>query len=96
MPDSAPQLLHLVIGGELTNLEHNTFKDLDQVEVVGVFPNYATAHAAWKEKAQQTVDNAHMRYFVVHLHRLLDPGQDPKLQDPKLQDPKPQDAKPAG
>jgi hypothetical protein len=71
MPDSAqPQLLHLVIGGELT--------DLDQVEIVGVFPNYASAHAAWKAKAQQTVDNAHMRYFVVHLHRLLDPSQDTK------------------
>jgi hypothetical protein len=48
------------------------------VEIVGVFPNYATAYAAWKAKAQQTVDNAHMRYFVVHLHRLLDPGQDTK------------------
>jgi hypothetical protein len=79
MPDNAPQqLLHLVIGGELTDLEHTTFKDLDQVEIVGVFPNYASAHAAWKAKAQQTVDNAHMRYFVVHLHRLLDPGQDTK------------------
>jgi hypothetical protein len=79
MPESAqPQLLHLVIGGELTDLGHNTFKDLDQVEIVGVFPNYATAHAAWKAKSQQTVDNAQMRYFVVHLHRLLDPGQDPK------------------
>ena len=79
MPDSAqPQLLHLVIGGELTDLEHNTFKDLDQVEIVGVFPNYATAHAAWKAKAQQTVDNAQMRYFVVHLHRLLDPSENHK------------------
>jgi len=80
MPDSsAPQqLLHLVIGGELTDLEGTTFKDLDQVEIVGVFPNYATAFAAWKAKAQQTVDNAHMRYFIVHLHRLLDPGQDTK------------------
>src|SRR5665213_940754 len=79
MPDRAPQqLLHLVIGGELTDLEHATFKDLDQVEIVGVFPDYATAYAAWKAKAQQTVDNAHMRYFVVHLHRLLDPGQDEK------------------
>ena len=77
MPDSAqPQLLHLVIGGELIDLEHTTFRDLDQVEVVGVFPNYATAHAAWKAKAQQTVDNAHMRYFIVHLHRLLDPDTD--------------------
>jgi hypothetical protein len=79
MSDSAPQqLLHLVIGGELIDLEHITFKDLNQVEVVGVFPNYATAHVAWKAKAQQTVDNAHMRYFIVHLHRLLDPGQDAK------------------
>ena len=79
MSDSAPQqLLHLVIGGELIDLEHITFKDLNQVEIVGVFPNYATAHVAWKAKAQQTVDNAHMRYFIVHLHRLLDPGQDAK------------------
>src|SRR5262249_45414090 len=84
MPDSAPQpqLLHLVIGGELTDLEHNTFKDLDKVDIVGVFPNYATAHAAWRAKAQATVDNAQMRYFVVHLHRLLDPAQDSK-QDTK-------------
>ena len=80
MSDDAPQreLLHLVVGGELVDLEHNTFKDLDKVDIVGLFPNYATAHAAWKAKAQQTVDNAHMRYFVVHLHRLLDPGQDTK------------------
>jgi hypothetical protein len=80
MPDSGPQqqLLHLVIGGELIDLENNTFKDLNQVDIVGVFPNYATAYAAWKAKAQDTVDNAHMRYFVVHLHRLLDPGNDPK------------------
>lgn len=79
MPDSAPQqLLHLVIGGELVNLEQNTFKNLDDVEIVGLFSNYATAHAAWKAKAQMTVDNAQMRYFIVHLHRLLDPGQEPK------------------
>ena len=77
MPDSAPeQLLHLVIGGELTDLQRNTFKNLDHVDIVGVFPNYATAFAAWKAKAQQTVDNAQMRYFIVHLHRLLDPRQD--------------------
>src|ERR1700747_2162131 len=74
MTDHAPQqLLHLVIGGELTDLEHNTFKDLDQVEIVGVFPNYATAYVAWKAKAQSTVDNAQMRYFIVHLHRPLAP-----------------------
>ncbi|MGO3929479.1 DUF4170 domain-containing protein [Rhodopseudomonas pseudopalustris] len=74
-----PQLLHLVLGGELIDLEGNTFKDLSQVDIVGLFPDYASAHAAWKAKAQQTVDNAHMRYFVVHLHRLLDPGQDAKI-----------------
>ena len=79
MPDSAPQqLLHLVIGGELVDLTQNTFKDLDKIEIVGVFPNYATAYAAWKAKAHQTVDNAHMRYFIVHLHRLLEPDQDAK------------------
>ena len=79
MSDSAPQqLLHLVIGGELLDLEHNTFKNLDDVEIVGLYPNYASAHVAWRAKAQSTVDNAQMRYFIVHLHRLLDPGQEPK------------------
>jgi hypothetical protein len=80
MSDQAPQkqLLHLVFGGELSRLDDVEFKDLSKVDIVGVFPNYATAYAAWKAKAQQTVDNAHMRYFVVHLHRLLDPGQDAK------------------
>ena len=72
----AKQLLHLVIGGELTNLSGAEFKDLDKVEMVGVYPNYATAHVAWKAKAQQTVDNAHMRYFIVHMHKLLDPGSE--------------------
>ncbi|MBN8938038.1 MAG: DUF4170 domain-containing protein [Rhizobiales bacterium] len=67
------QLLHLVFGGELTRLDGTEFKDLSKLEVVGIYPNYATAHAAWKGKAQQTVDNAHMRFFIVHLHRLLDP-----------------------
>ena len=69
------QLLHLVFGGELTSLESNEFKDLTNLDIVGVFPNYASAHAAWKAKAQATVDNAQMRYFIVHLHRLLDPHQ---------------------
>lgn len=79
MSDSVPQqLLHLVIGGELVDLEHNTFKNLDDVEIVGLYPNYATAHAAWRAKAQSTVDNAQMRYFIVHLHRLLDPTQESK------------------
>jgi len=68
-----PQLLHLVFGGELKRLDSAEFNDLDHLDIVGIFPNYATAYAAWKAKAQQTVDNAHMRYFIVHLHRLLDP-----------------------
>jgi hypothetical protein len=77
MSETAPQqqLLHLVIGGELTDLSQHTFRDLSKVDIVGVFPNYATAYAAWRAKAQQTVDSAHVRYFIVHLHRLLDPSQ---------------------
>ncbi|MGA7789873.1 MAG: DUF4170 domain-containing protein [Xanthobacteraceae bacterium] len=67
------QLLHLVFGGELDSVSTTEFKDLDQLEFVGIYPNYATAYAAWKAKAQGTVDNAQMRYFIVHLHRLLDP-----------------------
>ena len=67
------QLLHLVFGGELTKLDAAEFRDLSKLDIVGVYPNYATAYAAWKAKAQQTVDNAQMRYFIVHLHRLLDP-----------------------
>ena len=67
------QLLHLVFGGELDSLEGITFKDLAKLDIVGIFPNYASAHMAWKAKAQQTVDQAQTRYFVVHLHRLLDP-----------------------
>jgi hypothetical protein len=67
------QLLHLVFGGELSSLSKTEFKDLDQLDIVGVYPNYASAYAAWKAKAQGSVDNAHMRYFIVHMHRLLDP-----------------------
>ena len=67
------QLLHLVFGGELESASGVTFKDLQKVDIVGVYPNYATAYAAWKAKAQSTVDNAQMRYFIVHLHRLLEP-----------------------
>jgi hypothetical protein len=73
---TSKQLLHLVFGGELTHLDGTEFKDLDKLDVVGVYPNYATAYSAWRAKAQQTVDNAHMRYFIVHLHRLLDPGSE--------------------
>ena len=74
MSDSKPkQLLHLVIGGELENIHDVTFKDLSKVDIVGVYPNYASAYAVWKQKAQMSVDNAEVRYFIVHLHRLLDP-----------------------
>jgi hypothetical protein len=75
MPDTPKpkQLLHLVIGGELDSVSTTEFKDLDKVELVGVYPNYASAYTAWKARAQGTVDNAQMRFFIVHLHRLLDP-----------------------
>lgn len=76
MSEKNNQLLHLVFGGELEDLDGISFRDLDQVDIVGLYPNYQTAHQAWKAKAQQTVDNAHMRYFIVHLHRLLDPESD--------------------
>ncbi len=73
MGDNNKQLLHLVFGGELESLEGIQFRDLKTLDLVGVFPNYKAAEAAWRSKAQSTVDNAHMRYFIVHLHRLLDP-----------------------
>jgi hypothetical protein len=77
MPDvpKAPtkQLLHLVFGGELKDIANLEFRDLDKLDIVGIYPNYASAYAAWKAKAQGTVDNAEARYFIVHLHRLLDP-----------------------
>ncbi len=71
------QLLHLVIGGELTDLERIEFKDLNEIDIVGIYPNYAAAYDVWKQKAQMSVDNAHMRYFVVHMHRLMDPDHMP-------------------
>ena len=70
---SSKQLLHLVFGGELTDLEHIEFRDLKKMDIVGMYPDYASAYAAWKGKAQGSVDNALMRYFIVHLHRLIDP-----------------------
>jgi hypothetical protein len=76
----AQQLLHLVFGGELTELGGTDFRDLSKLDIVGMYPNYATAYTAWKAKAQQTVDNAHMRYFIVHLHRLLDPAATAQTQ----------------
>jgi hypothetical protein len=71
--DGEKQLLHLVFGGELKKLDSTEFRDLDALDIVGIYPNYKAAHAVWKAKAQASVDNAHMRYFVVHLHRLLEP-----------------------
>jgi len=79
-PVASGQLLHLVFGGELTDLGKVEFRDLSKLDIVGIYPNYATAYAAWKAKAQQTVDNAHMRYFIVHMHRLLDPETDRRAQ----------------
>lgn len=70
----SPQLLHLVIGGELRDLSQPEFRDLSQVEFVGAFGSYEEAKKAWKARAQATVDNAHMRYFILHAHRLIDPG----------------------
>lgn len=70
------QLLHLVFGGELSSLEGVTFRDLEALDIVGIYPDYKSAQTAWRAKAQATVDNAHMRYFIVHLHRLLDPESD--------------------
>jgi len=74
MPDSK-QLLHLVIGGELKSLNGPPeFRDLGKVDLVGAFASYDDAVRAWRAKAQETVDNAHMRYFVIHAHKLLSPG----------------------
>lgn len=67
------QLLHLVFGGELTSVESIEFKDLSKLDIVGIYPNYAEAYDAWKDKAQRTVDSAQTRYFIVHMHRLLEP-----------------------
>lgn len=71
-----PQRLHLVFGGELVNPSSNRFKDVDAIDIVGMFPDYASAHAAWKNAAQRTVDDAHTRYFIAHIHRLRDEEQE--------------------
>lgn len=70
----SPQLLHLVFGGALKNLETCEFRDPSKIDVVGIFPDYASAERAWRSKAQMTVDSAETRYFIVHLHRFLDPS----------------------
>ena len=71
------QLLHLVFGGELTSLDSIEFSDVAALDIVGIYPNYAEAYKAWKAAAQRTVDNAQIRYFIVHMHRLLDPELTP-------------------
>jgi hypothetical protein len=74
MTTSTPkQLLHLVFGGELVSTDAIEFKDLNKLDIVGIYPNFAEARSAWAAKAQGTVDNAQMRYFVVHIHRLMEP-----------------------
>ncbi len=67
-----PQRLHLVFGGELVDPSENVFRNVDDIHVVGMFPDYESAYNAWKGEAQRTVDNAHMRYFIAHIHRLRD------------------------
>ena len=73
-PRASKQLLHLVFGGELKTLADVEFKDLSQLDIVGIYPSYAEAYKVWRAAAQRTVDNAHIRYFIVHIHRLLDPA----------------------
>lgn len=72
-PETKPQLLHLVFGGELSDLAEHRFSDLSALDIVGIFPDYRSAYAAWKAAAQRSVDNAMYRYFIVHMHRLLEP-----------------------
>jgi hypothetical protein len=76
------QLLHLVFGGELKSLESTEFKDCNDLHIVGIYPNYARAYDAWKDAAQRSVDNAMMRYFIVHMHRLMDPETDTRKAAP--------------
>jgi hypothetical protein len=78
----AQQLVHMVVGGELTDLKKAEFKDLTKLDVVGFYPNFAEAQKAWLGKARETIDNAQMRYFIVHLHRLLDPATDATKKKP--------------
>ncbi len=70
------QLLHLVFGGELSDLEGIEFANLNELDIVGIYPDYASAYDAWKAASQKSVDRAHARYFIVHMHRLLDPDAD--------------------
>lgn len=70
MTKASPQRLHLVFGGELVDPQRSEFRSVEDIHIVGIYPSYAAAYDAWKAEAQRTVDNAHMRYFIAHLHRL--------------------------
>ncbi|MHA1559163.1 MAG: DUF4170 domain-containing protein [Alphaproteobacteria bacterium] len=74
MSENPPnQLPHLVFGGRLKSLATNEFADLDDLDIVGIYPNYQLAYDAWRGHAQRTVDDAMTRYYIVHLHRLMEP-----------------------
>jgi hypothetical protein len=75
-------LLHLVFGGELIDPRRNEFKSADEIDIVGMFPDYESAHKAWKAKSQSTVDDAHTRYFIAHLHRLRDEENEASAEEP--------------
>ena len=70
------QRLHLVFGGELVSPDSTQFRDADKIHIVGMFPDYDSAYRAWKAEAQRTVDSAQTRYFIAHLHRLLDEARE--------------------
>ena len=78
--------LHLVFGGELVDPQSTKFRDPDNLDIIGIYPNFASAHSAWKDAAQRTVDNAHMRYFITHLHRLRDEEQEDSAEAQALGD----------
>ena len=82
----AQQLLHLVFGGELKDPGGVEFAALDKLDIVGIYPDYRTAYQAWRSAAQKSVDDAHVRYFIVHLHRLLDPDTDMSASAPQRKD----------
>jgi hypothetical protein len=78
--EAKPQRLHLVFGGELKSLDSHEFRDPAKLDIVGLFPDYASAERAWRAKAQATVDSAQTRYFIVHLHRLIEPDLAPPIR----------------
>ncbi|HUF56748.1 MAG TPA: DUF4170 domain-containing protein [Thermohalobaculum sp.] len=77
--------LHLVFGGHLTDPQKNEFADADNLDIVGIFPDYKSAYNAWRSKAQQTVDDAHMRYFIAHIHRLRDEEREASAEPKALE-----------